>query len=142
MSDQRSDNVLLLQGACLYILIALVLAWCLVAMKLEIGLVTAVFSDFKQVLQAHIDFLLMSALLFGFYAARTPLPAYVRWPMVIGAFTNPSVFILRSMSGISPTSAEDTGSVLLNAYSAISISLTTFGFGMAALLVLRATLRK
>jgi hypothetical protein len=30
----------------------------------------------------------MTALIFGFYATKFELPWYVRWAMVVGAFTN------------------------------------------------------
>jgi hypothetical protein len=40
----------------------------------------------SRLLQAHIDFLLMTALILGFYAAKVPLHWTIRWSMVIGAF--------------------------------------------------------
>lgn len=74
----QKTNIILLRGAALWILVALVLAWCLIGLKMEAPLTAAIFAGkFTRVLQAHIDFLLMSALLLGFYGARVPLA----WPV-------------------------------------------------------------
>ena len=54
--EQYAGNVVLLRGACLWLLTALFLAWCLVGMGLGVTAVTAVFKDFTRLLQAHIDF--------------------------------------------------------------------------------------
>jgi hypothetical protein len=63
----ETTNIILLRGAALWILVALVLAWCLVSLKMEAPLMLAIFpGKFSRVLHAHIDFLLMSALLLGF----------------------------------------------------------------------------
>ena len=70
--EQYAGNVVLLRGACLWLLTALFLAWCLVGMGLGVPAVTAVFKDFTRLLQAHIDLLLMTALIFGIYAAKVP----------------------------------------------------------------------
>ena len=68
----QDNNIILLRGAALWILVALVLAWCLVSLKMEAPLMSAIFpGKFSRVLQAHIDFLLMSALLLGFYGTRS-----------------------------------------------------------------------
>jgi hypothetical protein len=104
-----AGNVILLRGACLWLLAALVLAWCLVGLDFGVPFVKAIFpGKFTRVLQAHIDFLLMTALILGFYAAKTALPWHVRWAMVIGAFTNSSLFLLQGMFPIldSPTPPE------------------------------------
>ena len=95
---QPQKNIILLRGAALWILVAVVLAWCLVGLKAEAPLLKAIFAGkFTRLLQAHIDFLLMSALLLGFYGARTPLAWPIRWSMVVGAFTNSSLFLLMAL---------------------------------------------
>lgn len=66
---------------------ALLLAWSLVGIYNNIGMP-------KRVLQAHVDFFIMSALILGFCAAKISLPWHVRWAMVIGAFTNSSLFLM------------------------------------------------
>ncbi|MBM3552600.1 MAG: hypothetical protein FJX45_12745 [Alphaproteobacteria bacterium] len=144
--DARSvqeNNIILVRGAALWVLVALVLAWCLVALKMEAPLVSAIFpGKFSRVLQAHIDFLLMSALLLGFYGTRIPLAWPVRWAMVVGAFTNSSLFVLQAAFPIlDGPPAEEFGSVLFRFYLISSIVLTSFGFAGACLTVLRASFR-
>lgn len=136
-------NVILLRGAALWILVALVLAWCLVALKMEAPSIMAIFpGKFSRVLQAHIDFLLMSALLLGFYGTRIPLAWPVRWAMVIGAFTNSSLFVLMAAFPIlDGAPAEGWGPTLFSVYLKASIVTTTFGFAGACLTVLRMSFR-
>lgn len=98
--DQGSKhvgNVILLRGATLWLMMALVLAWCLVGTSFNVPFITMIFKGYHRLLQAHIDFLLMSALIFGVYSAKAPLPWHVCWAMVKGAFTNSSMFLLMSM---------------------------------------------
>src|SRR5208337_3037862 len=90
LGSHNSPNIVLLRGAALWLLMALLLAWCLVVKAIFLG-------KQMRVLQAHIDFLLMTALILGFYAARVPLHWSVRWAMVIGAFANSSLFLLEAM---------------------------------------------
>jgi hypothetical protein len=135
-------NVVLLRGACLWLLAALVLAWCLVGLAFEVGIVKAIFpGKFSRLLQGHIDFLLMTALILGFYATKTLLPWHVRWAMVVGAFTNSSLFVLQAMFPVldSPTPPEGFFPQLFLPYLFASLILTSYGFGKAAVLVLRST---
>lgn len=142
-TSDREANVVLLRGAALWILAALVLAWCLVALKMEAPLMTAIFpGKFSRVLQAHIDFLLMSALLLGFYCTRIPFAWPLRWAMVVGAFTNSSLFILQAAFPVlDGPPAEGWGPTLFGVYLMASIVLTSFGFAGACLTVLRASFR-
>jgi hypothetical protein len=139
----QETNIILLRGAALWVLVALVLAWCLVALKMEAPLMNAVFpGKFSRVLQAHIDFLLMSALLLGFYGTRIPLAWPVRWAMVVGAFTNSSLFVLQAAFPIlDGPPAEGFGPALFRSYLISSIVLTSFGFAGACVTVLRASFR-
>lgn len=137
----QKTNIILLRGAALWIIVALILAWCLVGLKMEAPLMAAIFAGkFTRVLQAHIDFLLMSALLLGFYGARIPLAWPVRWAMVIGAFTNSSLFVLMAIFPVlDGGAAEGLGPALFGVYLKASIITTTFGFAGACLTVLRAS---
>ncbi len=143
--DQHAGNVVLLRGACLWLLTALLLAWCLVGMGLGVPFVTAVFKDFTRLLQGHIDFLIMTALIFGIYAAKVPLPWHVRWSMVIGAFTNSSLFLLMSVFPVMLDAKADTFApeglfpIFFQLYLFASICITTYGFGMGAITVFRST---
>ncbi len=139
----RENNIVLLRGAALWALVALVLAWCLVALKMEAPLMAAIFpGKFSRVLQAHIDFLLMSALLLGFYGTRIPFAWPVRWAMVAGALTNSSLFLLQAAFPIlDGPPAKSWGPAIFGVYLIASIVMTSFGFAGACLTVLRASFR-
>ncbi|QSA97234.1 hypothetical protein [Methylococcus sp. EFPC2] len=140
--SRHAGNVLLLRAATLWLLVALILAWCLVGLGMGLPPLPDVFpGKFSRVVQAHLDFLIMSALLFGFYAARFPLPGAVRWAMVVGAFTNSSLFLLLAIFPSLDASPPPEG-LLPGAYRVfmlVSIVITSYGFGRGALLVLRSS---
>ena len=135
MSDDRhAGNVLLLRTACIALLIGLVLAWCLFgthAMKLPVAL--EFFPNPDKLLSSHLDFLMMSMLLFGIYASKISLPIWVQWPMAIGSITNPSAFLVEAV-GVPENPV--VGIAIF-----ISISLTTFGYGLASIKLFRSTLK-
>jgi hypothetical protein len=143
--SRHAGNVLLIRGAVLWLLAALVLAWCMVGMSLDISPVTLVFQGkFMRLLQAHLDFLLMSAMLFGFYAAKMPLPWHVRWAMVVGAFTNSSLFLLQAIFPVldTPTPAEGLLPATFRLFQMTSITITSYGFGKGAVIILLSTFNK
>jgi len=139
-NSKHAGNIVLLRGATLWLLVALVLAWCLVFMKLELPFIKFIFKDFDRLLQGHLDFLLMSALIFGFYAAKVPLPWHVRWSMVIGAFTNSSLFLMQSIFPVLNGPSEEMFSMAFRVFLMLSISITTYGFGRGAIIIFRSTL--
>ncbi|MBS3953679.1 MAG: hypothetical protein CTY34_00535 [Methylobacter sp.] len=139
-NSKHAGNIVLLRGAALWLLVALVLAWCLVFMKLELPFIKMIFKDFHRLLQGHLDFLLMSALIFGFYAAKVPLPRHVQWSMVIGAFTNSSLFLMQSIFPVLEKPAEGIFSMTFRVFLMMSIAITTYGFGMGAIIIFRSTL--
>ena len=144
--SERAVNIVMLRGACLWILMALILAWSLVGIYNDIGFLKTVFPGKpSRVLQAHIDFLLMSALILGFFATRVPLPWHVRWSMVVGAFTNSSLFLIfaifPSTDPVSEAFAPGSiGNSVFDVYLYTSLVVTTYGFGRGAILILRSTL--
>ena len=141
-----NGNVVLIRGACLWVLMALVLAWSLVGLYNQVGILQAIFpGNTTRVLQAHIDFLLMSALILGFYAAKVGLPWHVRWAMVVGAFTNSSLFLLYAIFPVLDPATEVYSPAglwfeLFNLYLYSSLVVTSYGFGKAAVLVLKNSL--
>lgn len=149
MQDTKhAGNVVLLRGATLWILMALLLAWCMVGLYNKAPYLDVVFAGkFTRLLQAHIDFLLMSALILGFYAAKVPLPWHVRWAMVVGAFTNSSLFLLQAIfPALDPTLADSAPSIgiwaqVYGIYLFASILTTSYGFGKGAVIIFRSTLR-
>jgi hypothetical protein len=139
--EKHAGNIVLIRGAALWLLMALLLAWSMVGLNFGVAPLKAIFAGkFTRLLQAHIDFLLMTALILGFYAARVPLPWHVRWAMVVGAFTNSSLFLLMA---IFP--ALDNPTVpppqLFQVYLLASILITSYGFGKAAVIILRSTFK-
>jgi hypothetical protein len=142
MQDARhAGNIVLIRGAALWLLMALLLAWCMVGLNFGAAPVKAIFAGkFTRLLQAHIDFLLMTALIFGFYAARVPLPWHVRWAMVVGAFTNSSLFLLMAIFPALDNPAAPPPQ-LFQMYLLASIITTSYGFGKGAVIVLRSTFK-
>jgi len=138
------ENKLLLQGAALWLLLALILAWCLVGLNFGLPLLPSLFAGkFTRLVQAHIDLLLMSALLFGFHAAKIPLPRPVCWAMVVGAFTNSSLFLLQAIFPTldAPPPPNDAAQAVFGLYAIASVIVTSYGFGRAAVVVFRSTFK-
>jgi len=141
---RHAGNIVLIRGACLWLLVALLLAWCMVGMNFGVPFLKAFFAGKQtRLLQAHIDFLLMTALIFGFYAAKVPLPWHVRWAMVVGAFTNSSLFLLMAIFPVldAPVPAPGLLSAFFQLYLPLSIIITSYGFGKASVLVLKSTFK-
>lgn len=144
MTDQKSsdkEHHMLLMGAALWLLMALLLAWCMVGLNFGVTPLKAIFAGkFTRLLQAHIDFLLMTALILGIAASRVRLPWTVRWAMVIGAFTNSSLFLLMSIFP-SLDNPELPPPMLFQVYLFASLITTSYGFGKASVLILKSVLR-
>ena len=83
----------------------------------------------------------MTALILGIYAAKVPLPWHVRWAMVVGAFTNSSLFLLMAIFPAldSPTVPPPEWFKL---YLFASILTTSYGFGKAAVCILKSTFKE
>ena len=143
--SKHAGNIVLLRGACLWIIMALLLAWCLVGLYNNIEFLRAIFPGSpKRVLQAHLDFLIMTALILGFYATKVALPWHVRWAMVTGAFTNSSLFLMYALFPTLDPLQESfnpigLGPNIFNIYLYASLLTTSYGFGKGAVLILRST---
>jgi hypothetical protein len=144
MTDHQSSDTehrMLLGGAGLWLLMALLLAWCMVGLNFGVTPLKTIFAGkFTRLLQAHIDFLLMTALILGVAASRVRLPWTVRWAMVIGAFTNSSLFLLMSIFP-SLDNPELPPPMLFQVYLFASLITTSYGFGKASVLILKSSLR-
>lgn len=135
IEDKHAGNVILLRVACLSLLIALILAWCLVFTKgMKLPFFLNIFEDSDKLLSAHLDFLMMTMLLLGFYASKITLPKYAIWPMAIGSIGNPTAFILNSVF-------PHSNAPLIGIFIYTTITLTTIGFGIAAIKVFRYSLK-
>lgn len=142
IDQKHAGNIVLIRGAALWLLMALLLAWCMVGLNFGVEPLKAIFAGkFTRLLQAHIDFLLMTALILGVYAAKIPLPWHVRWAMVVGAFTNSSLFLLMAIFPAldSPSAPPPEW---FKFYLFASILTTSYGFGKAAVFVLRSTFKE
>lgn len=140
-TDKHAGNIVLIRGAALWILMALILAWCMVGLNFGVTPLKTIFSGkFMRILQAHIDFLLMSALILGYYAAKIPLPWHVRWAMVIGAFTNSSLFLLMAIFPVLDN-PKISPPQIFQLYLFASLITTSYGFGKGAVVILKSTLK-
>lgn len=141
MQQSKHTNIILLRGGCLWLLMALLLAWCMIGLGFNIPPFKLIFAgEFKRLLQAHIDFLLMTALILGIYAAKVQLPWHVSWAMVIGAFTNSSLFLLMAIFPALDT-PDLAPPLAFQVYLYASLLTTSYGFGKASVLVLRSTFK-
>lgn len=141
VDQKHAGNIVLIRGAALWLLMALLLAWCMVGLNFGVEPLKAIFAGkFTRLLQAHIDFLLMTALILGIYAAKVPLPWHVRWSMVIGAFTNSSLFLLMAIFPMLDN-PEVQPPLIFQVFLLTSILITSYGFGKASVTVLRSTFR-
>ena len=133
--DKHAGNVLLLRVGMITLLIALVLAWCLmftVAFKIQFAL--DIFKHTDDLLSAHLDFLMMTMLLFGFYCVKAPLPLVARWGMSIGSITNPTCFLIESVHAKAPPE-------WFGLFALISVTITTVGYAIGAITLLRWSMR-
>ena len=144
INDKHAGNVILLRAAALWLMVSLFLAWCLAGIGMGI---VPFFHSSDRVLQSHLDFAIMTALMLGIYAAKVPQPGHVRWAIVIGAFTNSSVFLFMSAFPILLDAKADnyapTGSVpmIFMLFIMVSSLITTYGYAGACINILRSTFK-
>lgn len=133
MSEIYHHNVILLRTAAITLIIGLILAWCLVfTIPMKIPYFLDIFKDTDALLSAHLDFLMMTMLLLGFYASKIPLAGYVVWPMALGSIGNPTLFLFGAIEYSFP---------LMPIIVFSSIVLTTMGYGLASIKILRYSFR-
>jgi hypothetical protein len=124
---------ILLAGAAGMLLSALVLAWVATFCRLiPFPPVARLIKDYGSLIRAHIDLLMMALLCMALYAIRVPLPVEACWLVVIGGFTNPSLFLLRAIA------PQQQISVARKAYRTASFATTTVGFAWSAAAILQA----
>ncbi|MDX8340428.1 hypothetical protein SLH46_14595 [Draconibacterium sp. IB214405] len=144
----KNNDKLLFRAVGLYIIFGLLLAWCLVGKYSALPWVEKILpGNPHRILQGHLDFLLMSALILGASATRVRLSWHIRWSMVIGAFTNSSSVIVFAMfpSADPGSEAYISGLPVNNMISflmRISFIITTYGFGGAAICIFLSTFEK
>ncbi len=117
-----SVNVLLYGASCM-ILVALVLAWIATFSKLiVVGPIRDAVKDYHSLIRAHIDLMLMALFCLSFFNLHLDLPLVAIYALVIGGFTNPSLFLLRAFR---PEAGQFP---LVRLYRVASFSITSFAF--------------
>jgi hypothetical protein len=131
-------NTGLLAGVgSLCMMLALVLAWCLAGVRTS-KFMKSCFPNSQYLLKAHLDFLMMTGLLFIFFLVfehlRLTPPAAVVVAMSVGSLGNPSGFLALAINpGLPQRPATPFGALML-----LSFSATTIGYGGAAWYVAHA----
>jgi hypothetical protein len=117
--------------------IALILAWCLVGVRTT-GFMKRWFPSYQYLLKAHIDYLMMTGLLFIFFLLFTHFrltpPPLIIVAMSLGSLANPAAFLALA---IKPDLPQRPASVF-GAMVSCGFVLTTIGYGGAAWVVARA----
>jgi hypothetical protein len=129
-------EVLLLGGAAMLFAV-LSMAWLgtfarwFVIKGVDGGLV----KDYGVLIKAHIDFVLMSLYCLAIYAAAKTagitIPTTACWLIVIGGFTNPSIFLIAAFK------TDFWAALWVKIYTLLSFIVTTVGFIWAALVFLQ-----
>lgn len=129
------SGILVVTGS-LCLVLALVEAWTLVAVLSDPSTRLSKWIPGSQdMIKSHVDFLMMSLLLFVYYLLfdhfRITAPTFVIVGMCIGSVSNPLLFLARA---VNPAWREEpTPALRLTAM--VSFALATVGYGAAAWLV-------
>lgn len=131
------DTGLLAAVGSLCMMLALVLAWCLAAVRSSRS-VKKCFPNPQYLLKAHLDFLMMTGLLFIFFLLfehlRLTPPTAIVVAMSLGSVSNPSGFLALAVRPDLPQRpATPFGALMV-----LSFTATTIGYGGAAWYVARA----
>ena len=117
--------------------LALILAWCLVGVRTT-GFMKRRFPSYQYLLKAHIDYLMMTGLLFIFFLLFTHFrltpPPLIVVAMSVGSLVNPAAFLALA---IKPDLPQRPASVF-GATVSCGFVVTTIGYGGAAWVVARA----
>jgi hypothetical protein len=117
--------------------LALILAWCLVGVRTT-GFMKRWFPSYQYLLKAHIDYLMMTGLLFIFFLLFTHFrltpPPLIVVAMSVGSLVNPAAFLALA---IKPDLPQRPTSVF-GATVSCGFVVTTIGYGGAAWVVARA----
>ena len=117
--------------------LALILAWCLVGVRTT-GFMKRWFPSYQYLLKAHIDYLMMTGLLFIFFLLFTHFrltpPPLIVVAMSVGSLVNPAAFLALA---IKPDLPQRPASAF-GATVSCGFVVTTIGYGGAAWVVARA----
>jgi hypothetical protein len=125
-------KLLAISGAAL-ILLSIVSGWLIIAKKyLSLGLIERTIHDDGKLVKAHIDYIVMSLILFVFFFTGINLPFPVILLSCAGAFANPSLFIFLS---VRPDVNKKIGSTF-SVISTVTFLITTAGIGGGAFFII------
>lgn len=115
---------ILLKGAVIMIVAALASAWVMTFAKwFPIKGINGDFlKDYKMLIRAHVDYILMALLCLALYGIKIPLSIMACWLVVIGGITNPSIFVIAAFN------PNFWNNPLFKAYTAGSFVISTIGF--------------
>jgi hypothetical protein len=125
-------KLLAISGAAL-IMLSIATGWLIIAKRyLSLGIIERIIHDDEKIVKAHIDYLMMSLILFVFFFTGINMPFAVILMSCIGAFANPSLFIFLS---IKPDVNKNMGSAF-SLISTITFLITTAGIGGGAFYII------
>lgn len=125
-------KLLALSGAAL-ILLSIATGWLIIAKKyLSLGLLERIIRNDQKLVKAHIDYIMMSLILFIFFLTGVTLPFPFIMLSCIGAFADPTLFVFLS---IKPDVNKKLGSAF-SVISTITFLITTAGIGGSAFYII------
>lgn len=125
-------KLLVISGAAL-ILLSIATGWLIIAKKyLSLGILERIIRNDGKLVKAHIDYIMMSLILFAFFLTGVTLPLPVIVLSCVGAFADPSLFVFLS---IKPDVNKKTGSAFSVASTVIFL-ITSAGIGGGALYII------
>jgi len=131
--------VVLVVVGSLCMTLALILAWGLAGVRSS-AVMKRWIPNYQNLLKSHIDFLMMTGLLFVFFLLfrelRLTPPAFIVIAMSAGSLGNPLGFLALAIKpDLSQRPASAFGSIMI-----VSFTLTTIGYGCAAWVLIRAVI--
>lgn len=133
------SSVTLVVVGSLCMTLALILAWCLAGVRSS-AVMKRWIPNYQNLLKSHIDFLMMTGLLFVFFLLfthfRVTPPAFIVMAMSIGSLGNPLGFLALALKpDLSQRPASPFGTIMT-----VCFTFTTIGYGGAAWTVAHAAM--
>ncbi|MBN2159782.1 MAG: hypothetical protein JW807_10330 [Spirochaetes bacterium] len=125
-------ELLVITGAILIIL-SILTGWLIVARRyLAMGPVVRLIKDDAKLVKCHMEYPLMAVILFAFYGISANLPYLLVAAACVGAFTNPSLQLVRAVRPDIDTRPMSAFGV----FSTLSFLVTSIGLGGLSLVVI------
>lgn len=139
----ESNIYLLPLAASICLSIALIQAWFMTMVRyLKLDAVKKLFPGYRDLVRSHIDYLMMTSLIFSLYLVivnlGVNLPNFILWLIFIGALYNPFGFLLQA---IKPDISEGND-IVSKAGVILGFLPLTIGLGWSAIEVMALTGQK